>query len=143
MKTITKFLSIAIQLVAVLLVFACTGCSKKSDATITFHQQFDATLQPSVLQGFEISPTSSENCVYIAKICPWGSSTDGAHVQNYFIQPETDGKTWHDVIRIMLPPEATTPLKVHVVIYKISGGDEPATKVYSQKPPAEPEAWGM
>jgi hypothetical protein len=131
MKITTNCLNAAVQLIMVLLILTCAGCSKKSEATITFHQQFDATLQPGGLQGFEVSPTTSENCVYIAKICPLGAAPDGMHIQNYYIEPETDGKTWHDVIRIVLPPEATSPLKVHVVIYKISGGEEPANKVYN------------
>ena len=130
MKTIAEYTHRAISLATVLLIFSCTGCSHKSEPAITFYKQFDATLQPGGLQGFEVSPTTSENCVYMAKICPLGSSTNGAHIQNYYIEPETDGKTWHDVIRIVLPPEATAPLKVHVVIYKISGGEEPPNKDY-------------
>ena len=131
MKPIVEYLPRTIQVAAVLLIFACSGCSRKSEPAISFYKQFDATLQPGGLQGFEVSPTSSQNCVYIAKICPLGKATDGAHIQNYYIEPETDGKTWHDVIRIVLPPEATAPLKVHVVIYKISGGEEPLNKVYN------------
>ncbi len=99
-------------------------------AAVTFCGQFDATLQPHDLQGFEVAPTSSEKCVYVAKISPLALSNDGAHVQNWYIEPECDGKSWHDVIRIVLPPEAVSPLKVHVVIYKISGGKEPANRVY-------------
>ena len=114
-----------------ILMLAAVGCSKHSEATITFSQQFDATLQPRGLQGFEIGPTSSEKCAYVAKICPLEPSPDGAHVQNYYIEPECNGTTWHDVIRIVLPPEASAPLKVHVVIYKISGGEEPPTKHYN------------
>jgi len=110
--------------------FPCPHGNDASDAACTFYQQFDATLQPHGLQGFEVAPTSSDKCVYVAKIIPLEASTDGAHIENYYIEPECDGKTWHDVIRIVLPPEAAAPLKVHVVIYKIAGGKEPPNRVY-------------
>ena len=121
MKSITSisWLQIGFVLIAMLV----TGCVKNPDSapTLSLSQEFDATLEPGGLQGFELAPTSSERCAYIAKIIPLEPSTDGASIKN-FIEPECGGSKWHDVIRIVLPPEAKSPVKVHVLIYKISGG---------------------
>jgi len=114
---------------AIVLIFAVSGCQKASPPAVTFFKQFDATLQPQALQGFEIAPTVSEKCIYLAKISPADLSNDGASIK-YFIEPECNGKQWHQVIRITLDASASAPVKVHVVVYKISGGEEPANKVY-------------
>ncbi|HKQ59263.1 MAG TPA: hypothetical protein VJY35_15480 [Candidatus Eisenbacteria bacterium] len=82
-------------------------------------QHFTTTLQPGVWHGFGLGP-SSQDGGFLAEITPLGSGTDGETIERYVVQPEYNGSTWNDVLRMQVGA-GQSPLDVEVHVYGTSG----------------------
>ncbi len=76
---------------------------------------FDVELQPGEWQGY-ILGESSQRRAFVVEISPLEPSTDGATIERYVVQPEHDGTTWQDVLRMVIP-ENQPPLRANVRVY--------------------------
>jgi hypothetical protein len=78
----------------------------------------DAELEPGVLHGFVLGPAAVDRG-YVAEVTPRSASVDGAHVTS-LVQPEFDGTSWRDVLRVQLLG-APAGVRAHVRVYSITG----------------------
>jgi hypothetical protein len=85
---------------------------------VLLYKTFETVLEPGIWHGFPLGP-SSDACVYVAKIIPLEPAKDGSYIEKTVVQPESDGKRWTDVLRVMIP-SAQEKLKVRVLVYKVS-----------------------
>ena len=76
---------------------------------------FDVELQPGQWQGYTLGE-SRERRAYVVEISPLEPSTDGATIERYVVQPEFDGTTWWDVLRVAIP-EGAQALRVNLRVY--------------------------
>jgi hypothetical protein len=59
--------------------------------------EFELVVEPGVWQGYLLGPSSAESA-YLVEIDPLVN--EGTWLDIYTIQPEFDGKTWNDVLRL-------------------------------------------
>jgi hypothetical protein len=77
---------------------------------------FTATLQPDVLHGFELGPASL-NRGFVVEVTPLTPAADGAFVTT-FVEPETNGVVWIDVVRVKLGA-ASAPVDANIRVYAL------------------------
>jgi hypothetical protein len=77
---------------------------------------FTVTLQPDVLHGFELGPASL-NRGFVVEISPLTPAADGAFVTS-FVEPETNGIVWIDVVRVKLGA-ASAPVDANIRVYAL------------------------
>jgi hypothetical protein len=78
---------------------------------------FEIRLQPGVWHGAGLGPASQEQA-YLVEIDPRNPAKEGFHLERVVVQPEFDGKTWNDVLRVMIPqdqPAMDVVVKVYTV----------------------------
>jgi hypothetical protein len=80
---------------------------------------FQVTLQPGVWNGFSFGPSSGK--AYLVKAAPTSlpnPSDNGAYIVST-VQPEFDGTSWNDVVRVELMA-ATVPVDAAISVYTLS-----------------------
>jgi hypothetical protein len=80
--------------------------------------RFEMHLDPGVWHGIGMGPASQERA-YLVEVDPASPGQEGFHIEKAVVQPEFDGTTWNDVLRVMLP-EDQPALDVVVKVYAIS-----------------------
>jgi hypothetical protein len=78
---------------------------------------FNVTLEPGVWHGWFVAD-SSANQTYLVEVTPLEPSVDGACIERYLVQPEYNGESWADVLRIMIPA-FMPPLAVNVRVLAV------------------------
>ena len=74
--------------------------------------------EPGIWYGVALG-NASDRAVYIIEITPWIYADN--QVERYTIQPEFDGETWNDVVRVSLSADSP-PTTLQVTVYRISLG---------------------
>jgi len=77
---------------------------------------FDTTLQPGDWQGYVVQPADAR-AGYVVEVSPLDDYDAAAEIA--LVQPEFDGKTWNDVLRVMTYSDRP-PLRVNVRVYAVS-----------------------
>jgi hypothetical protein len=77
--------------------------------------EIEDVVQPGVWQGYGIGP-SSDAKAYLVEIDP--SENVGNWLYSYTIQPEFDGTTWNDVLRLMVA-EGFEPMLLTARVYAV------------------------
>lgn len=120
-----RILGAAILLLTALAVPTIAAAAPTADtrqsASVAVFTQFDATLQPGVLHGFILGP-SSEHRAYYAEVTPTEpGSADGAFIERNVVEPEFNAtaSVWIDVLRLQIPT-FMTQLNVHVRVYSLT-----------------------
>jgi len=83
---------------------------------------FTVTLQAGVLHGFQLGPVRAPgeapaNRGYVVVVSPLDPANDGAFVQS-FVEPETNGIVWIDVLRVKLGA-ASAPVNASIRVYAL------------------------
>lgn len=81
---------------------------------------FETTLNPGEWQGYAVQP-AKVRAGYVVEVSPLDDMDAAAEIA--LVQPEFDGKTWTDVLR-MMTYEDRPPLRVNVRIYAV-GAEKP------------------
>lgn len=79
--------------------------------------EFQMHLEPGVWHGVGLAAASAQQA-YLVQVDPLSPGREGDRLLRVALQQETDGKTWGDALRIMLP-EDQPPLDVIVRVYII------------------------
>jgi len=80
--------------------------------------EFEAALEPGVWHGWGLGSTWDDRA-YLAEITPLEPSVDGAHIARTVVQPEFDGESWSDVLRVMIP-DWMPDLNVYIRVYEVT-----------------------
>ncbi|HEX5029982.1 MAG TPA: FlgD immunoglobulin-like domain containing protein, partial [Candidatus Eisenbacteria bacterium] len=80
---------------------------------------FTTTLSPGVLHGFTLGESSVDRG-YLVDVTPLGAGSDGQTLQAKNVQPEFNGSTWYDVLRVQTS-ESDPALSVRVDVYALDG----------------------
>jgi len=78
---------------------------------------FEMHLEPGTWHGIGLGPCSQEQA-YVLEIDPLNPGQEGYRLEKAVVQPEFDGTTWNDVLRVM-SPEGQPALDVTVKVYVI------------------------
>jgi hypothetical protein len=88
-----------------------------SEAQVVTSYKLEA--EPGVWYGVALG-ASEAHAVYIVEVTPL-IYTDN-QVERYTVQPEFDGHTWNDVVRVSIPSDRP-PTALQVTVYRIALGD--------------------
>jgi hypothetical protein len=66
----------------------------------TFHLH----LEPGTWHGVSLGPASQEQA-YLVEVDPISPGQEGYHLEKVTVQPEFNGTTWNDVLRVMIPQD--------------------------------------
>lgn len=77
---------------------------------------FETVLTPGDWAGTVLQPSSAP-AGYVIEITPLDNS--GSHIERFVIQPEFNGHTWNDVLRLLVSADRP-PMKVHVRVYLVT-----------------------
>lgn len=88
--------------------------ARKAEARVV--ADFTVTLQPDVLHGFVLGPASL-NRGFVVEVSPLTPAADGAFVTS-FVEPETNGIVWIDVVRLKLGA-ASAPIDANIRVYAL------------------------
>jgi len=78
---------------------------------------FQFRLEPGVWHGVGLAPSTQEQA-YLVEVDPLTPGQEGHHLEKVTVQPEFDGRTWTDVLRVMIPqdqPALDVLVKVYVL----------------------------
>lgn len=89
----------------------------QSYGAATLVMDFNTVLEPGVWHGWFVAD-SSANQTYLIEITPLEPSVDGACIERNLVQPEYNGESWADVLRIVIPA-FMPPLPVNVRVLAI------------------------
>lgn len=78
---------------------------------------FDTILEPGVWLGYLVQP-AQVRAGYIVEVSPLDDFDAAAEIA--LVQPEWDGETWNDVLRVMTYADRP-PLRVNVRVYTVQG----------------------
>ena len=77
--------------------------------------EYDVDLEPGVWAGIGLQPSTAHGG-YVVEINPRGEPAAGEFVERLSVQPEYDGKSWNDVLRLMTPVDQP-PLSIQARVY--------------------------
>ena len=77
---------------------------------------FETTLTPGDWTGTVLQP-SSARATYVVEVTPLIAADN--QIERFVVQPEFDGYTWNDVLRLLVPVDRP-PMSVHVRVYVVS-----------------------
>ena len=104
---------------------ALIGFSQPVQAEIIAYQAPDLPvstiklhLEPGVWHGVGLGPASQEQA-YLLEVDPLSPGQEGFHLEKAVVQPEFDGTTWNDVLRVMIP-QGQPALDVTVKVYRLA-----------------------
>lgn len=118
MKRVPVRMIVGIVLLACLLAPA-TALAKGGGPNSSLVANLNATLEPGVLHGWVIAPSSACGG-YLVEATPRGHYADGGYVEMALVRPEFDGVDWNDVLRVQIP-EGQPPLKANLRVYSTCG----------------------
>jgi len=78
---------------------------------------FELHLEPGIWHGVGLGPASQEQA-YLVQVDPLSPGREGDHLEKVTVQPEYDGRTWNDVLRVMIPQDQPA-LDVMVKVYTL------------------------
>ena len=87
-----------------------------STATMPVSAEFEIELQPGEWTGLPLQ-LSAVKGAYVVEVNPLESPKGSQWLEPAVVQPEFDGKQWHDVVRLLLP-EGQPSLNVQVRVYR-------------------------
>ena len=97
---------------------------KPVEAQVTAYQApdlpvstFELHLEPGIWHGVGLGPASQEQA-YLVQVDPLSPGREGDHLEKVTVQPEYDGRTWNDVLRVMIPQDQPA-LDVMVKVYTL------------------------
>jgi hypothetical protein len=80
---------------------------------------FELEAEPGVWVGVALGE-SRDHAAYIVEVTPLINRDN--QVERYTVQPEFDGRTWNDVVRVIIPSNRP-PTTLQVTVYRIALGD--------------------
>jgi hypothetical protein len=78
---------------------------------------FEMHLEPGAWQGIGLGPASQKQA-YVLEVDPLSPGQEGFQLAKAVVQPEFDGTSWNDVLRVMIP-QGQPALDVVVKVYAI------------------------
>lgn len=93
-----------------------SSATAASAAKVLIIKNFTFTLQPGDWHGFVLG-RASVNRGYVVDVSPLDPADGGAHIKA-LVQPESNGSTWDDVLRVQLLA-ATTPVQARIRVYAV------------------------
>ena len=88
-----------------------------SNLPVVAHYELEA--EPGVWYGVALGD-AQDHAVYVVEVTPLIYSDN--QVERYTVQPEFDGHTWNDVVRVSIPSDRP-PTTLQVTVYRIALGD--------------------
>jgi hypothetical protein len=78
---------------------------------------FEMHLEPGAWHGIGLGPASQEQA-YLVEVDPLTAGKEGYRLERVAVQPEFDGTSWNDVLRVMLP-QGQPAMDVRVKVYTL------------------------
>ena len=61
---------------------------------------------------------ASQQQAYLVEVGPLSQGKEGYRLERVTVQPETDGKSWNDILRLMIPQDQPG-LDVRIKVYTL------------------------
>jgi hypothetical protein len=90
----------------------------QTPASLPVVMEFELLAEPGVWHGMGVG-SSQEGSAYLVEVTPL--IYEDNQVERYTIQPEFDGRSWNDVVRLMVPANRP-PMSLRVTVYLAGGG---------------------
>jgi hypothetical protein len=81
--------------------------------------RYELEAEPGVWYGVALGE-SRDRAAYVVEVTPLIYIDN--QVERYTVQPEFNGQTWNDVVRVSIPPDRP-PTTIQVTVYRIALGD--------------------